>query len=65
MEIENNTKEDDKKLTESLLDELFENIEKLPYSTNLKSMKDFHLKSLEILGKLESIENKYKGGIND
>ena len=70
MEFEKDTKldnievEDDKKVTESLLDELFENINKLPSSTSLKSMKDFHLKSLEIIGKLESIENKYKGDIN-
>ena len=63
--VDNIEVEEDKKLTERLLDELFENINKLPSSTTLKSMKDFHLKSLEILGKLESIENKYKGVKND
>ena len=55
---------EDKKLVESLLDELFDNINKLPTASNLQNMKEFHLKSLEIIGKLEVIENKYKGDIN-
>ena len=46
------------------LDELFENINKLPSAISLKRMKDFHLKSLEIIAKLEIIENKYKGKSN-
>ena len=71
MEVEKDTKVDnidikeDKKLTERLLDELFENINKLPSSSTIKSMKDFHLKSLEIIAKLEIIENKYKGKSNE
>ena len=56
--------ENDRKLAESLLDALFDNINKLPSSITLKSMKEFHLNAIEIIGKLEVIENKYIGDTN-
>lgn len=55
---------EDKELVGSLLDELFDNINKLPTASTLQSMKEFHLKSIKIIDKLEIIENKYKGDDN-